>query len=82
MAFRHYLHCLRSQCLQATKPTFREALSHQFELLDEAEKLLTDFRKLGISGQDRDFRDMIDANRQALIALENSRGFVLDRQWS
>ena len=80
-AFRHYLTCLRSQCLSASLPTFIDTLASHQAQLDTAEVLLKRFKKAGVSGQDRDFADRVDVNRAALITFERARGARLRRSW-
>ncbi len=78
---RHYLTCLRAQCAQAKRASFRETLDAQTLMLETAENLIDTLHRYGIRGQDRDFADMVDVNRSALAELEAVRGFVLARQW-
>lgn len=80
-AFRHFLHSLHLQCKNALRPTFRETVGAQEVLLATAEKYIRMLHANGIRGQDRDFANIIDVNRAALTILEDTRGFVLERQW-
>lgn len=80
-SFRHYLQCLHEQCAQAHRATFRETMDAHLLLLSTAERLISTFHRHGVRGQDRDFSNIIDVNRAALGALEESRGFVLEREW-
>ena len=79
--FRHYLDCLHQQCRYASRSTFRETFSAHEVLLETAEQFIRAFHRHGVRGQDRDFFNMLDVNRAALAVIEESRGFVLDRQW-
>jgi len=81
-AFRHYLHCLRSQGADAVKGTFRETITAQELRIDVAEKLLSTLRARGVYGGLRDFSDALDATRSALQVLISLRGPVLERNWS
>ncbi len=81
-AHRHYLHCLRQQTVQARRATYRETLDAQLRMLLSAEALLKQVRGYGVRGQHRDFEEIFDVNRSALEALDRSRGYVLERQWS
>ncbi len=78
---RHYLQCLRVQCRQARKKSFRETVNAHLAFLDDAEGLIEILHRYGVRGQGRDFADIVDVNRSALTALVDSRGFVLDRMW-
>lgn len=80
-SFRHYLTCLQYQCIHSKRPTFRETVDAQTIMLETAERYIKSFQRQGVRGQDRDFADIIDVNRAALIMLEDTRGFVLDRAW-
>lgn len=80
-AFRHYLTCLRAQCLAAEQATFTDALAFHHAQLDGAESLLKGLKKAGVSGQDRDFADCVDVNRAAMITFERARGARLRRSW-
>jgi hypothetical protein len=80
-AFRHYLTCLRSQCLGATCSTYNETLALHQAQLGASEALLKRLKKAGVSGQDRDFTDYVAVNRGALITFDRARGARLRRQW-
>ncbi len=81
-AFRHYLHCLRTQCAEASLPTYDETVEGYEEVLGEAETLLSRLTAAGIRGQFRDFSQIIDVNRAALSVLGATRGPMLRRRWS
>lgn len=81
-AFRHYLRCLRSQTVEAQRPTFEETITAHEQILDTAESLLEQLHGVGVTGGDRDFLDMIDVNRAALAVLRSNRGPILRRRWS
>lgn len=80
-AFRHYLHCLRGQCLDASSTTFDGAVANHERLLDDAEALLQRLAPAGIRGQLRDFGEIVDVNRAALELFKSIRGSVLRRRW-
>ena len=80
-ACRHYLQCLHEQCLHASRGSYRETYNAHLAMLESCEATLTQLRRQGVRGQDRDFSNIIDVNRSALSALENARGFVLERTW-
>lgn len=80
--FRHYLHALRQQAAGAGGDSFDAAVDQQNALLDGAEALLAQLISSGISGQQRDFREIVDVNRAALGLLVATRGSILRRAWS
>lgn len=80
-AFRHYLCCLRSQYKLSVLSTFDATLDEQKRVLDVAEKLLTQLRKNGILGQDREFTNYVDTNRSALGLFSSARAARLRRAW-
>jgi len=80
-SFRHYLQCFYRQCQAATQSSFRKTAEVHSQLLDNAEALINELHRRGVRGQDRDFQNIIDVNRSALTALQDTRGFVLDRLW-
>lgn len=81
-AFRHFLHCLRIQSQGAVRNTFDETLDAHNELLDNAETLLSTLRANGVTGQKRDFTDIIDVNRAALAVLASTRAPMLRHRWN
>jgi hypothetical protein len=81
-AFRHYLHCLRHQAMQARRPTFDQTLTAHEQLLNDAETILQQLHGVGVTGGRRDFEDMIDVNRAALGVLRSNRGPMLRRRWN
>jgi hypothetical protein len=81
-AFRHYLHCLRGQCADASATTFDSAVANHEQLLDNAEALLQRLATAGIRGQLRDFGEIVDVNRAALELFKSIRGSVLRRRWA
>jgi hypothetical protein len=80
-AFRHYLQCLHEQCHEATRTSYIETAAGQSQLLDNAEAVINELHRRRVRGQDRDFQNIIDVNRAALTALQDTRGFVLERLW-
>lgn len=81
-AFRHYLACLHSQVALARASSFSATIKLYADQLDDAETRLEALQAKRIGGQNRDFKDAIDAQRQALSIAEDVRGAVLDRAWS
>lgn len=80
-AFRHYLTCLRAQCLLATRGSLAETLKFLHAQLDAVEILLKRLRKAGVSGQQRDFTEYVDVNRSGLVTFEYARGRRLHKNW-
>lgn len=81
-AFRHYLHALHEQVQTVKLASFDDTVTSLLPALDEAEELLGTLSKAGVSGQKRDFSDIVDVNRAALSALSSTRGAMLRRRWS
>lgn len=81
-AFRHYLYCLRLQSHGSVAASFDETLNIHNALLDNAEVLLATLRSNGVTGQKRDFTDIIDVNRAALAVLSRTRAPMLRHQWN
>lgn len=78
---RHYLHCLYNQCKESQKESFTETFNSLILQLGVAEKLLKGLGEQGIKGQDRDFTDLIDVTRGALIGHKKNFGFILEKIW-
>ncbi|MBI2303112.1 MAG: hypothetical protein HYU66_29745 [Armatimonadetes bacterium] len=81
-AFRHYLNCFRSQILTQVKGTFDDTVGSLEEGLGNATALLTKLSEGRVSGQHRDFRDIVDVNQAALATLVRGRGAMLRRRWA
>lgn len=81
-AFRHYLTCLRGQCLAMSATSFDHAMESQLLFLDSAAALHRQLSDKGVYSRGRDFGPIFDVNRSALTALELARGARLRRQWS
>ena len=81
-AFRHYLISLKKQVEISVRDTFEETVAAQEVLLATAEQNIAFLRTKGVSGLNRDFRDIVDVNRAAIKGIEESRGFVLSQEWS
>lgn len=81
-AHRHYLHCLRHQCLESTRGTYEETRDAHLLVLETAEQLLSGLRAKGIRGQDRDFGEIIDVNRAAIAAHDMAYKYPLSQEWN
>jgi hypothetical protein len=80
-AFRHYLHCLRIQCEEVTKPTFDETIKYLRILFQTALDLTTFFRSQGIRGKHRDFFNIAEINISILDSFESIRGLIFSNKW-
>lgn len=80
-AFRHYLHALRAQCRGVDQSSLEAAIADHQRTLDNAEKLLQRLRSSNVSGQLRDFHQIVDVNRAALGLFGSLRGPILSREW-
>lgn len=80
-SFRHYLSCLRSQCIMSSNGSFQETINYHQKNLDDVERMIREAHRAGVRGQDRDFANIIDVNRVAIQALVDTRGFILERLW-
>lgn len=80
-SFLHYLHCLRVQCGMLTKGTYELTYDTYEFLLNAAENQIKELKKVGMSGQNRDFAPAIEANRIAMCANESDYGLKLRLDW-
>ena len=80
-AFRHYLHALRGQTISSDQTSFDAALASHQITLDASEKILHRLRGSNVSGQLRDFHQILDVNRAALGLFTSLRGPILKRMW-
>ena len=81
-AFRHYLHALRAQVQNLSQTSLSSALASHQKTLDDAETLLQRLRGSNVSGQLRDFHQLVDVNRAALGLFSSLRGPILSRMWN
>jgi len=68
-AFRQFLQCLHGQVATAQRETFEETVSAHEEMLNQAEELLDKLHSVGVRGQNRDFKEIVDVNRAAISVL-------------
>ncbi len=80
-AFRHYLHALRKQVEHLPLDGLDNTVSGYESTLNDAEDRLTRLHRVGIKGQNRDFKDIIDAQRAAIGLFLSLRGPMLRRVW-
>jgi hypothetical protein len=81
-SFKHYLHCLRIQCANATKASYEETRDALVVSLETASSIFSGLRNKKIKGQDRDFYEIIDANEAAISMFDKEYGFALSQEWN
>ncbi|MBP9109878.1 MAG: hypothetical protein KBF83_10015 [Pyrinomonadaceae bacterium] len=81
-SFRHYLQCLRAQTLTLHHPTFDDTVLAYEEMLSKSEAVLKKLHEKGVTGQNRDFREIVAVNRAALSVLQTGNGPRLRRNWA
>ena len=80
-SFKHYLQCLHAQAATSRRATFAETVAAYSTELDGAESRLEELHERRIRGQNRDFKEIIDAQRQSISIVEAVRGPMLERAW-
>ncbi len=80
-SFLHYLHCLKIQCEMLTKDTYFDTYSTYELMLNSSANLISELKKRGMSGQNRDFAPAIEANRVAMCATDEDYGLKLRFDW-
>lgn len=80
-SFKHYLHCLKVQCDMLTLDSYRETYDTYEFMLNTAENQIQEFKKYGMSGQNRSFAPGIEANRIAMCANNEDYGIKLNFDW-
>lgn len=80
-SFKHYLYCLRIQCGLLSKGSYEESYSAYEFMLNAAENQIKEFKKRGMTGQNRDFAPAIEANRIAMCANDEDYGLRLKLDW-
>lgn len=81
-AFRHYLLSLAKQVQNAEASTHNQTIAAHSNTLDTAEALLSTLHSSSIRGQQRDFSDVLDTNRAALVVLNFRHDAMLRRNWN
>lgn len=81
-AFRHYLHALHEQVASINEESFDAAVESSTSILDSAETLLSRLGAAHISGQMRDFSEILDVNQAGLGLFSTLRGAVMRRRWT
>lgn len=81
-SFKHYLHCLKVQCDMLSLKSYQETYDTYEFMLNTAENHIREFKKRGMSGQNRDFAPAVEANRVAMCANDEDYGFKLRLDWN
>lgn len=79
---RHYLHCLKIQCENATKSTYAETRDAQLALLSTAALLIKGLSEEKVKGQDRDFSGIVEVIEAAISLFDKEFGFAMSQEWS
>ena len=64
-----------------TKESYQETYDTYEFMLTNAETQIKEFKKRGISGQNRDFNPAIEANRLAMCTNDEEYGLKLQFEW-
>lgn len=80
-SFKHYLHCMKTQCEMLTKGSYSETYDTYEFMLNSADNQIKEFKKYGMSGENRDFASAIEANRVAICANNEDYGLKLELDW-
>lgn len=80
-SFKHYLHCLNIQCELLSRDSYDETYSTYEFMLGIADNHVKDFKRRGMTGQNRDFAPAIEANRIAMCANDEDYGLKLRLDW-
>lgn len=80
-SFKHYLHCLKVQCDMLSLGTYQATYDSYEFMLNTAENQIRDFKRRGMSSQNRDFSPAIEANRIAMCANNEDYGLKLQLDW-
>lgn len=81
MAFKHYLNCVKEQMKSLIKDTYKETVTANELMLENAMRRIEYMESNGVYAQTRSFKDMVDVNRSALQRLDKNRGFQLQQEW-
>lgn len=69
------------QCELLSKSTYKETYDTYEFLLSTAENNIKEFKRHGLSGQNRDFAPAIEANRVAMVSNNEDYGLKLTLDW-
>lgn len=80
-AFRHYLHAVHEQVRLLPQNSFDSVTVAHETLMKTAEELLARLRAVHVSGDLRDFRDIVEVNRSGVGLFTALRAPVMRRKW-
>lgn len=80
-SFKHYLYCLKVQCDMLSLGSYQETYDTYEFMLNTAENQIREFKRRGMSGQNRDFAPAIESNRVAMCANDEDYGLKLRFDW-
>lgn len=81
-AFRHYLNCLREQCINVSKNSYENTRDYLKLLFETAQDLSEYFRQNGVRAKHRDFGNVAESNLAILSGFDNIRGLVFSNNWN
>jgi len=80
-AFRHYLNCLKKQCIDVSKDSYENTKYYLRLLFETAQDLSDYFRQNGVRAKHRDFDNVAESNLAILDGFDNIRGLVFSTNW-
>lgn len=80
-SFKHYLQCLKYQCIDSAKPTYRLTIENLKIQIETARILTESLNAKGIIGRDRDFVNVADITLSAINIYDSLRGMVQGHNW-
>lgn len=80
-SFKHYLHCLKVQCENATLPSYTQTYDALTLSLETATAIIAGLRNAKIKGQDRDFCEIADVVEAAIYLFDSEFRFAMSQEW-
>lgn len=80
-SFRHYLHCLHSQCRQFSLESYESSKAALQLSYSNAEALIDGLKRRGVYDRDRSFSGALPATLQAMEAFDHEIGKILSIEW-
>jgi len=81
-SFKHYLHCLKQQCENASQGNYAQTRDAIMLSLETASTIIAGLRDAKIKGQDRDFSEIVDVIEAAVSLFDNEFGFAMAQEWN
>lgn len=81
-SFKHYLHCLKRQCENASQGGYTQTRDTITLSLETASTIIAGLRNARVKGQDRDFSEIVDVVEAAVSLFDNEFGFVMAQEWN